>query len=445
MLTLGLSHALRQQGKVVQLFKKGPDYIDPMWHRTASGRDSYNLDSYMMGDDTCLRSFLDHSSGSTLNIIEGNLGLHDGMDLEGENSSAALAKLLKAPVILAIDARGMNRNAAAIVYGLQHFDPEVTIGGVVLNQVRSSRQAEKMIQAIEKYCAVPVLGAIPIQEKEFIGERHLGLITPKEVAEGELIIESMGRVVMEHVDLEQVLNIAHSAPFLDPPRPSPNQVLKSSGSPNVTIGVAFDPAFCFYYQDNLDALKNMGANLVFFDTMHDEELPEVDGLFLAGGFPESFPHQLSANKKLRDSIAKKIEAGLPTYAECGGMMYLTQALLLDGNRHEMVGVIPAEVEFTKRPVGYGYVDLSPNPTNKDSSWLHLSRPIRGHEFHYSRLVNLETDLTYLYDIHRGAGMGDGKDGILYKNMIASYTHLHASAVPEWAESFVAISKKWKKE
>ena len=441
LVTLGLAQALQQQGQTVQLFKKGPDYIDPMWHKAASNRESYNLDSYLMGNEACQTEFVRRANGAHLSLIEGNLGLHDGLDLDGSNSSAALARLLAAPVLLVMDAMGMNRNIAALVHGLQTFEEGITIGGVVLNRVRSTRQQEKQVAVIEHYCGVPVVGAIPVLDKPPITERHLGLVTPQEAAQARQVIAQMGEIVSHHLNLEQVGKIAAEATPLEAPQPgvapdetTPGPVATTTPEKEVTIAVAWDPAFCFYYRDNLEALVAHGARLVFFDALRDTSLPPLDGLYLGGGFPESFPAELSANHTLRQDIATKIQAGLPTYAECGGMMYLARSMTLDGKKHEMCGVIPADVTFQKRPVGYGYVDLVPNG---EGSWFPAGEPIRGHEFHYSRLENPSPDLRYLYQVERGAGMGEGRDGIILHNLLASYAHIHTASAPHWASAFVA--------
>ncbi len=430
LLTLGLTGAFREDKLALRLYKKGPDYIDPLWHRAASGNDSFNLDPYLMDPQTCLDTFLERSQGFDLSLIEGNLGLHDGMDLEGGDSSAALARLLGAPVLLVVDSSGMNRNIAAIVHGLKTFDPDVNVAGVVLNQVRSPRQEQKQRAAIEHHCGIPVLGSIPALEAPPIGERHLGLITPNEEGEHHAILAAMGKLMREHVDLEGVRKLARQAPLLEagPGKKRPRK------SPTVTVGVAHDPAFCFYYRENLDALENEGAELVFFDCLRDQALPEVDGLYLAGGFPESFLEELQANRSLRRDIAGRIEDGLPAYAECGGMMYLTRSIIRDGVSWEMVGVIPADVQIQEKPAGYGYVELAPSGA---SGWMKLEREIRGHEFHYSRLIHADPDLQYFYRVKRGAGMGNGQDGIVHRNLLASYAHLHALSVPEWSRDFVA--------
>jgi len=432
LLTLGLAGALRDQGKTVRLYKKGPDYIDPMWQKAVSGQDSFNLDAYLMGLPACRESFLSHSLGMDLSLIEGNLGLHDGIDPEGEFSSASLARHLEAPVILLLDSTGTNRNLAAIAFGLQKFDPRVPVRGVVLNNVRGPRQEQKQVQAIESYCGLPVLGAIPSLEAPVILERHLGLITPREEDRAATILETLRNLVAAHVDLGRVLALAQAAVPMEPLA----EHRSAPPAPSVRIGVAMDPAFCFYYPDNLAALRAHGAELVPFNTLTDPALPPVDALYLGGGFPESFLTELEANASLRADIAAQIEGGLPAYAECGGMMYLTRSITREGRTGRMAGVIPADVVFQPRPVGFGYAELAPR---SEGGWFRLGREIRAHEFHYSRLINPSPDLRFFYEVKRGAGMGAQVDGILHKNLLASYAHLHTATVPEWSRDLVAIA------
>jgi cobyrinic acid a,c-diamide synthase len=429
--TLGIAAAMLENGVRVRVFKKGPDYIDPMWHKAVTGLPCYNIDPYWMDEPTCRSIFQQHGSTVDLSLVEGNHGLHDGMDLKGANSSAGLAKTLGIPVLLIVDAGGMNRGVAAIVLGQQQMDPQLTIAGVILNHTSNSRQVGKQIRAIEHYCGLKVLGALPKNIDLQIKERHLGLMTVHEVDRVRRIIAATAATVREHCDLEtlqrQAAVIAAAAK---------NDTVTVCSDP-VKIGVAADQAFCFYYEHNLEALCAAGAELVFFDTMKSTRLPVVDALYIGGGFPESFLPELTKNRTLRDDIAAVIEDGLPVYAECGGLMYLTRAINRDGNRYEMVGVLPAEVEFVGRPIGKGYVEMETIPGR---SWLDVDRPLKGHEFHYSRLVELGADLAFNFKVNRGAGIVDGFDGLLYRNVIASYTHIHSLAVPEWAHGLADFAR-----
>lgn len=432
-LTLGISSALVSQGMELRVFKKGPDYIDPMWHKVATGRTCYNIDPYWMSNDVCRDVFLKHSADVDLSLVEGNHGLHDGLDLMGNNSGAFLAKLLDIPVLLIVDGAGMNRGVAAIVLGHQHLDPDVRIGGVVLNNVNGTRQINKQTAAIEYYCGIPVVGALPRSNSTGIKERHLGLVTIHETLMVNEVISSLGKLVAANCDLGKIKSIAGDI------FPVENYTQGNSESPasTVRIGVAFDKAFCFYYPDNLQALKDAGAELIYFDTINDKHLPEVDAVYLGGGFPESFLPELEKNQSIRNELFSVIEKGMPVYAECGGLMYLTRSIERNGIRKKMVGAISADVLFQEKPVGKGYSELTPG-SNK--GWFKIDRLIKGHEFHYSKLINIKEGIEYSYKITRGTGVDNGNDGIIYKNVLASYTHLHSIAVPEWAPAFVNIAR-----
>lgn len=428
-LTLGLTSALMHRGKKIRVFKKGPDYIDPMWHRVASGRTCHNIDPYWMDEELCRRAFFSRIHGMDLCLLEGNHGLHDGLDLEGGNSGAFLAKLLEIPVLLIVDSSGMNRGVAAIILGNQKLDPGVTIGGVVLNNVASIRQANKQVAAIEHYCGIPVIGTLPRSSDTGIKERHLGLVTIHESSDVQEVIGSLGRIINENCDLDKVMAIAGEIRTATLPEEK-----VATSSPPVRIGVAFDAAFCFYYQDNLDALRAAGAELVFFDTLKDRKLPaDIKGLYIGGGFPESFLAELEENRSIREDILNRIESGLTTYAECGGLMYLTRSIERGGVRKKMVGALQADVLFQEKPVGKGYSELSDLSKN---GWFKTDKVIKGHEFHYSRLIDVAPDLRFKFKINRGTGIDGKHDGIIYRNVIASYTHIHSLAVPDWAPSFV---------
>lgn len=437
MVSLGLSAALKNKGLAVRAFKKGPDYIDPMWHRVATGADCFNLDMFLTGAGAVRETLRTRSEGFDFSLIEGNHGLHDGLD--GTLSSAGMAKALGAPVILVMDATGMNRNLAAVVMGMQHFDREVQVAGVILNQVKTPRQQGKLVQAIEDHCGIPVLGSIPPQKKGVIEERHLGLVTTGEEARSAQIVEALGELVAENVDLDKILEIARGAPHLDSPSGLALRApAKGAAQTPVRIAVAFDPAFCFYYPENFEALKAEGAELVFFNAMQAPALPPCDGLYLVGGFPETHLAALAANKSLLADVGKKVRAGLPAYAECGGLVYLAREVEWAGETFQMAGVIEADVEFSTRPAGYGYVEFE--PTGEDS-WLKLEKPARGHEFHYSQFKSLPPDARFLYRMERGTGLGRGVDGLLLHNLLASYTHIHQVAFPNWSKNFVEFVRK----
>jgi len=435
-LSIGLCAALRARGLVVQPFKKGPDFIDPMWLSLAAGRDCHNLDFYLMGHDEIRRTFAERSRGADVAIIEGNKGLYDGLSLDGSNSNAALAALLNTPVVLVIDARGMTRGIAPLILGYQAFDRDVKIAGVILNQLGGSRHEAKLRAVIEHYTNVRVLGAVHYDERLGIVERHLGLVPSNEAAGARSRIDAIGEQVANSVNLDYLMAVAAQAPALPAvtPIPAPPR-LKGDGN-SIRLGVARDAAFTFYYPGDLEALRAAGAELVYIDTLKDPALPPVDALLIGGGFPEVFMQQLEANASLRRDIHQAIEGGMPAYAECGGLMYLSRSLSWDGKRCEMVGVIPGDTVMHKRPMGRGYVllrntgkGLWPQPPNAPAE-------VRAHEFHYSSLENLSPGLEYAYEVLRGTGIDGKHDGIVYKNLLGCYTHLRDLEDNHWAERFV---------
>ncbi|OIP42062.1 hypothetical protein AUJ95_02185 [Candidatus Desantisbacteria bacterium CG2_30_40_21] len=430
-IAIGLCAALSQKGLVVQPFKKGPDYIDPSWLTHAAGRDCHNLDIWMMGEEGTFNAFQAAASNADLSIIEGNKGFYDGLDIEGTDSTCHLASLLKSPVILIVDARGMTRGIAPLLLGYQQFEKENMIRGVLLNMVASPRHEEKLRAAIERYCGLEVVGALPAMSDIEIEQRHLGLIPIKEDNQMVPIIDDIARAIKEHVNLERVIDIAGSALVLPEIKTK-----KTFAPPNIRLGVARDPVFTFYYPENLDALCQAGAELIPFNTLIDEQLPTVDGLYFGGGFPEMFLEGLAQNKPLLEDIRVAIEKGMPVYAECGGLMYLSQSISCKKITRKMVGALPVDIEVFDKPQGHGYVILK---QTGNAPWSGFNEEGKGHEFHYSRVINPE-GLNFAYNVIRGKGVGGKHDGIIYKNVIASYAHLHSVGVPEWAPRFVDFVK-----
>ena len=427
---VGLCAALRARGEVVQPFKKGPDYIDPLWLGLAAGRPCYNLDAYLMGADEIRAQVARSMRGATLGIVEGNKGLYDGLDLHGSNSNAAMAALLGTPVVLVIDARGMTRGIAPLILGYQAFDPNIRIAGVILNQLGGSRHEAKLRAVIQHYTGVPVLGAVQHDERMTIVERHLGLVPSNEAQGARSRIDEIAARIAAQVDLDQLLAISRQAPPLQGGEPA----AAAAGGPSVRIGIARDAAFGFYYPGDLDALRSAGAELVSFDALHAEHLPKIDGLFIGGGFPETHMEELAANMSLCRELHDAIEAGLPAYAECGGLMYLARGIEWNGRRAGMVGVIPADIVMHSRPVGRGYVHL--RETGR-GPWPRPQAPlIRAHEFHYSSVENLAPGVEFAYEVERGHGIDGRHDGIVHKNLLASYAHLRDVEGNPWARRFV---------
>ena len=437
---IGLCAAFAQRGVRVQPFKKGPDYIDPMWLGQAAGRACYNLDFYTMQRDEIAQLFARHAGDAELALIEGNKGLYDGLDLDGSNSNAALAKLLGVPVVLVLDAQGMTRGIAPLILGYQAFDPQVKIAGVILNQLGGRRHESKLRAVIEHYTDVKVLGAILRDPQLEIVERHLGLMPNNEAPQAGLRISAIAERVAEQVDLDALSAIAHSGSTTLVLRvPQIGSTDSSSATrPKVRVGIARDAAFGFYYPDDLDALQQAGAQLVPINTLRDSRLPEIDALFIGGGFPETHMQALEENAAIRADIRASIETGLPTYAECGGLMYLARSIQWGDRRNEMVGVLPGDIVMHAQPQGRGYVRLE---ETSDHPWPGgVSGEIPAHEFHYSSIINLEPGLRTAYRVRRGTGVDGIHDGLVYKNLLASYTHLRDVGANRWAERFLAFAR-----
>lgn len=432
-LSLGLIAAWRQRVGEVVPFKKGPDYIDAGWLALSAGQPCYNLDPYMMSGEQILDSFWQHTQKVQGAVIEGNRGLYDGMDAEGSCSTAELAKLLKAPVLLVVDGTMVTRTAAAAVLGCQHLDPEVPIPGVILNRVAGPRHEEMLRTTIEHYCQVPVVGAIPKLKEDDFPERHMGLVTALEHPEAREAILARIQVVERYLDLEKVLAIANQAPPLswEPAYPK-KRVSKAYRQP--VIGVVRDSAFQFYYPENLEALEKRGARLMAISALRDTVIPELDALYIGGGFPETHAAQLAANSQFRESLKSAIESGLPVYAECGGLMYLGRNLEIKGHTYPMVRVLPMDFKLERKPQGHGYTRLE---VIGENPFYPPGITLRGHEFHYSRVIDFDLDPNSLvFAVSRGAGILDGKDGVCYRNVLATYTHVHAIGAPEWAEGLI---------
>lgn len=440
-LSIGLTAAFSGRGLTLQTFKKGPDYIDPLWLSQAAGRDCINLDFYTTARDEIHSTFAQAMQGRDLGLIEGNKGLYDGLDLDGSNSNAALAKLLQAPVILVIDARGMTRGIAPLILGYQAFDTEIRIAGVILNKVGGARHESKLRQVIEHYTDVPVVGAVHWDDGLQIDERHLGLMPSNESEQARATIDRLGEAVSRQVDLDRLLDIARCAPLIEPAVESTPRTVKAGS--DLVIAYPRDRAFGFYYPGDLARLRQQGVRLVSFDSLSDSHLPQADGLFIGGGFPEVLMQELHDNSGLRRQIREFVEAGGPVYAECGGLMYLCRSIDWNGHRAEMVGAIPADVLMHAKPQGRGYVRLR---ETADMPWPGVdgaSAELTGHEFHYSALENLDPGVRFAYRVERGTGIDGDHDGLVWKNVLASYSHLRDVGGNHWTERFVRFVRECK--
>lgn len=434
---IGLLAAYSERGMAIAPFKKGPDYIDPMWLTRAAGRACYNLDYNTQRDDEILALFARHANGAGFALIEGNKGLYDGLDPMGSDCNAALAKLLRTPVILVLDTEGVTRGLVPLVLGYQAFDRDVRIEGIILNRVASARHEDKLRASLEHYTDIPLLGAIGRHEALTVTERHLGLTTPCELGAADSKIACLKMAVTEGVDLDAVLEIAESARG-----PGKTRLRGAPGArADIRLGVARDAAFSFYYRDDLEALERAGAELVFFDTLGSERLPRVDGLFLGGGFPETQMGALEANAGLRGEIRKAAQSGLPIYAECGGLMYLCRTISWRSKCREMVGALPYDVVMHSRPQGRGLVQLE---ETGNAPWRSSAQArFRAHEFHYAALENGPADAVYAYRILRGRGIDGSHDGLVVGNLLASFCHLRDTGQNHWASRFVAFVRSCK--
>jgi cobyrinic acid a,c-diamide synthase len=391
-----------------------------------------------MGPEKVRLSFFGHAEPAGLNVIEGNRGIYDGFDARGTHSTAELAKLLHAPVLLVVNATKMTRTGAALVLGCQTLDPEVQIAGVILNQVSNRRHEQVLRQAVEASCGVPVVGVIPRAKGDApLPGRHLGLVTPEEHPGIAVLKQNLLALVHSHLDVTRIREIAKSAPALA--ESSEPQVVGPDGR-GLKIGYLKDSAFTFYYPENLEAIERSCATLVPISALSEAPLPaDLDALYIGGGFPETHGALLATNQSFLQSVDQSAANGLPIYAECGGLMLLARALTWRGQRYPMTGVLPIAVEVCDAWQGHGYMRMvvdTPNP------FFSLGVELCGHEFHYSRILPEGDIPPTACSVTRGAGSYPGRDGIILKNVWASYAHLHALATPQWAVGLLAAARRY---
>lgn len=438
--SVGLIAALARQGRSIAPFKKGPDYIDAGWLALAAGRPCYNLDTFLVSPELLERSFWFHGAGHDLSLVEGNRGLYDSIDTEGRTSTAELAKLLGLPVIVCLDCTKTTRTMAAVMAGCKAFDPAVQLAGVVLNHVAGARHESILRRSIEQYCGVRVFGAIPKLRQDDFPERHMGLVPTAEHPWACQAVASAGDLIGRCLDLDAVMEAAR-----DMRAPagvaSPYPADRRPGDQDPLIAVARDSAFQFYYPENITALEAAGARVVEISPLRDAGLPAIDGLYIGGGFPETHAEALGANASFRHQIKQLAEAGLPIYAECGGLMYLGRELEIEGRRHPMADVFPLAFTLCRRPQGHGYTVAE---VVADNPFFPVGRTIKGHEFHYSRAAVLDgAAVDFAFAVNRGAAITDGRDGIHRYNALATYIHIHALGAAGWAEALVAAARRFR--
>mgnify|MGYP001291963584 CR=1 FL=1 len=443
-LTLAIIAGLRERGCPLAVFKKGPDYIDAGWLSAAAGRPCYNLDNYLLKPETVARSFRLRATPADVAVVEGNRGLFDAIDVEGHTSSAELAKLLGLPVILCLDCTKMSRTIAALVSGCKGFDPQLHIGGVILNRVAGTRHEGILRESIGHYCALPVVGVVPKLRTESFPERHMGLVPAPEHDRVQQSLETVRRIARDYLDLDAILDIARHAVPAGPPVTDACELYPcNSMDQEITIGVFKDAAFQFYYPENLEALNAAGARLVFLSPLEATDLPPVDGLYIGGGFPETHAERLAANRSLARSVRAAALEGMPIYAECGGLMYLGRELVLNERIYPMAGVLPAVFGLCARPQGLGYTRLT---VTGENPYFPVGSRLVGHEFHYSHVIRwMDDNARFIFAVNRGTGITNGMDGFCDRNVLASYTHLHALGVPEWAPALVANAHRFARQ
>ena len=436
LVSLGLCLAWRDEGTPVAAFKKGPDYIDAAWLEWASAAPARNLDTYLMGRGSVRDAFGTFASREGVSVVEGNRGLFDGAGVEGTHSTAELAKLIDAPVILVLDVTKTTRTAGALALGCARFDADLDLAGIVLNRVAGPRHERVARSAVERGAGIPVVGAIPkIPGGDPLPGRHLGLVTVHEHGRLDAVGRRLLETIRSSLDLDAIRSLASSRAALEFTASSP---LTVAGDP-VRIGVLRDSAFSFYYPENLEALQLGGAELVFVSALEHTELPTLDGLYIGGGFPETHAEQLAANRPLLGSLAAEAADGLPVYAECGGMMLLARTIRWRGETHPMAGVLPMDMVVEARPQGHGYAEVT---VDRDNPYFSVDTQLRGHEFHYSRVVD-GVGLHSVFDVGRGTGSLAGRDGLVIGNVLASYIHIHARGTPQWAPGVLRRARLWK--
>ena len=437
LVSLGLTGAFRARGLTVAPFKKGPDYIDAAWLAHAADTPCRNLDTFLMEDGAIGRA-VEAAGHADLFLIEGNRGLFDGVDAAGSHSTARLAIRLGAPVLLVVDTTKATRTVAAMVLGCRKLEPKVDLAGVILNRVGTVRQEAVIRESVERASEVPVVGAIPrLPGDDPLPGRHLGLVTAAENPRRDEAIARAVQAVEAHVDLDRIVEIARSAPQVNLPVASPPEWRAS-----VKVGFLSDEAFSFYYPENLEGLRASGAKLVAVPPRNDAVLGEIDGLYIGGGFPEVHVEELAANRAFASALQSRIADGLPIYAECGGLMYLSRELLVRGTSYPMAGALDLVVEHTGRPCGHGYEVAT---VDRGNEFFPRGTSLRGHEFHYSRVVAGVDTAASVLDVARGTGIGDGRDGIARGRVWASYMHLHALSTPGWADGFLDLAARYRDE
>ncbi len=442
--SLSLANALVRRGLAVSAFKKGPDYIDAAWLGFITNTSCRNLDTYLAPENEVYTSFCANAANSDISLIEGNRGIYDGKDVLGTHSTAGLAKLLQAPVVLVVDVTKTTRTIGALVKGVIDFDHDVRIAGVILNRVGGNRHQSIVTQTIEKYCGIPVLGAIPKlgEASEIIPGRHLGLVTPAEYDKNAGFTDKLDEIAVNYINIDKIIELANNASELEFERV--NEHLENNEK-KVRIGYFNDSVFTFYYPENLEYLEKEGAELIGISSIDDNKLPEIDALYIGGGFPETQAEKLVNNKAMMNDVRKAAVSGMPIYAECGGLIYLSRSLCWEGKLFSMAGVFPIDLTMHKKPVGHGYTSATVDHKNP---YFAENGQIKGHEFHYSGVAEIQDEagfrqLRNCLSLSKGTGLGNKRDGLLFNNTLACYMHIHALGEKGWAVNFVKAACEYR--
>lgn len=454
-ISMGIMAALAERGLKVQPFKVGPDYIDPMFHTFITGRESRNLDSWMLEEDHVRYLFARNSSDADIAVIEGVMGLYDGCSgSSSQGSTAHVSKIINAPVVLVINGEAMSLSAAALVKGFAEFDKGVIVKGVIINNISGKAHYEMLKEAIEGYTGIAVLGYLQHNDGFAIGSRHLGLVTSDEIHDLKERTGRLARQLQETVDLDMLLKLSKEASNTNTCEINNingiasgfpiNSVISDNAPKKVRLAVARDKAFCFYYRDNLDLLEMLGAELVFFSPVSDSRLPEnMDGMYFGGGYPEIWAEELQNNITMRLDIKRQIESGMPAYAECGGLMYMTDSITgKDDRKFEMVGLIPGESRMTSSLNRFGYVFVK---LKENTILAEKGSEIRAHEFHFSE-TEVDSKVKACYEVsRRKAGLAEQSWDCGFKayNLLAGYAHMHFWSNPEFAKGFVRSCLEYK--
>ena len=450
--SLGITSAWTKEKYKVVCFKKGPDYIDAGWLSYAAGVSCYNLDTYLCSEKQVANSYKIHCKDCDIAVVEGNRGLFDAIDTEGKTCTAELAKLLNLPVLLVVDCTKSTRTIAALVMGCMAFDPDLNIMGVILNRVAGKRHEGKLRDNIEKFCKIPVLGSIPKLKGEQFPERHMGLITCEEHVRSEECMATFRDIAKENINIDEIFNIcckiskkaektASEEVKQEAQQKVPPKTYTEKQDVHVRVGIIKDSAFQFYYPDNIEALIEKGAEIVYISPLTQTIIPDLDAVYMGGGFPETHAPQLAANIEFKSALKKLAQKGVPIYAECGGFMFLGKSIEIDQKVYPMADILPVSFGLSERPVGHGYTSVkvvSGNPFYKKGDM------IRGHEFRYSTILDIDYQPDEMaFKMERGKGIIDKLDGFCKGNVFATYTHIHTLTTPLWAEGLIKQANKFK--